>query len=162
MSSDELFLEELLAAIRVVKLEAIIVGNTACILQGAPVLTQDVDLLVRDTKANLRKIDQLAEQLGASKPTNISDLTSGKRILGAAVPVDVLLGKMGGGLRFESVRSRSVQISTGLETATVASLADVIRSKRAAGRRKDLAVLPLLEDTLKVAAALKASPSKRR
>ncbi len=162
MSSDELFLEELLAALREVKLEAIIIGNTACILQGAPVLTQDVDLLVRNTPANLRKLERLAERLGAARPTELSELTFAKRILGAAVPIDVLLGKMAGGLRFETVRSRSVRISTGREVATVAALADVIRSKRAAGRRKDLAVLPLLEDTLKVTTALGAKPRVRR
>ena len=38
----------------------------------------------------------------------------------------------------------------GKQTLTVASLEDVIRSKEAAGRKKDLAALPILRDTLAV------------
>jgi hypothetical protein len=38
----------------------------------------------------------------------------------------------------------------GDERLLVADLADVIRSKRAAGRPKDRAVLPILRDTLAV------------
>jgi hypothetical protein len=40
-------------------------------------------------------------------------------------------------------------------TLLVASLEDVIKSKEAAGRKKDLAVLPILRDTLAVKQALK-------
>jgi hypothetical protein len=43
----------------------------------------------------------------------------------------------------------------GKHVLTVAALEDVIRSKEAAGRKKDLAVLPILRDTLKVKNALK-------
>jgi len=48
-SSDDSFLRDLVRALEVTGLEAIIVGSTAAVLQGAPVMTQDVDLLVRDT-----------------------------------------------------------------------------------------------------------------
>jgi hypothetical protein len=43
------FLAALAKALRDAKLEAIVVENTASILNGAPVITEDVDLLVRDT-----------------------------------------------------------------------------------------------------------------
>jgi hypothetical protein len=38
-------------------------------------------------------------------------------------------------------------------TAKVASLPDIIASKKAAGRERDLAVLPVLEKTLKATAS---------
>lgn len=152
--SDERFLDQLVAALAEVGLEAIIVGNTASILHGAPVLTQDVDLLVRDTARNRAKLKRLATALGGTGPHPISELTSTVRILGAAVPIDVLFNQLSGGLRFESVRSRSAGISTGSQVATVASLEDVIRSKEAANRPKDLAALPMLRDTLRVKQAL--------
>lgn len=65
------------------------------------------------------------------------------------VPIDILYDQMAGGLKFASVRSRSHPEIVGAEVLTVASLADVIRSKTAAGRPKDRAVLPVLRDTLR-------------
>lgn len=153
-SVDEIFLEELVGVLRDIHLEAIIVGNAASILHNAPVLTQDVDLLVRDTKMNRDKLKKLADAIGGYGPTDISNSTSTQRILGGSVPVDILYNKMGGNLRFESVRSRSVKIHIGIRIATVASLEDVIKSKIAANRPKDRAVLPILRDTLRVNRAL--------
>jgi hypothetical protein len=48
-----------------------------------------------------------------------------------------------------SVRSRATVVDFGGEKLWVADLYDIIRSKRAAGRPKDLAVLHELETTLK-------------
>jgi hypothetical protein len=45
-------------ALRVAKLEAVVIGNAASMLNGAPVTTQDIDLLIRNTK------------LGASSPAS--------------------------------------------------------------------------------------------
>jgi hypothetical protein len=41
------------------------------------------------------------------------------------------------------LRSRSISVRVGSETVRVASLEDILKSKRAAGRPKDLAVLPI-------------------
>jgi predicted nucleotidyltransferase len=59
---------------------------------------------------------------------------------------------------FEGLRSRAVQCVIGTITVKVASLADIIASKKAAGRDRDLAVLPLLEQTLRAT----RSPPRRR
>ncbi len=150
MSFDEEFLDLLLASLRQVRLEAVLIGNVAASLQGAPVLTQDTDLLVRDTPLNRKKISALAKALGGCAPELVSELSTTHRIIGARVPVDILFDQMSGGLDFESVRSRSVKAKVGRETATVAALEDIIRSKEAAGRPKDLAQLPILRDTLRV------------
>lgn len=150
MSFDEDFLSQLVTALAQARLEAIIIGNVAGILQGAPVLTQDVDLLVRDTPLNRKKLRAFAQALGGSGPDTISGLTRVQRILGTAVPIDILFDDMGQNLGFEAVRSRSVKVPFGRRSATVASLEDVIRSKEAAGRPKDLAQLPILRDTLAV------------
>ena len=55
-----------------------------------------------------------------------------------------------------SIRSRCVEMPVGEHKALVASLEDVIRSKEAAGRPKDLAQLPILRDTLRVRRALES------
>jgi hypothetical protein len=157
MSPDESFLVDLLRALEASGLEAIIVGNTAAALQGAPVMTQDVDLLVRDTPNNATKIERFCAALGAAAPAPVGELTRAKTILGAALPVDLLFDELPGQLTFQTIRSRSQQIAVGPAIATVASLDDVIRSKEAADRPKDRAVLPILRDTLRVKQALATS-----
>jgi hypothetical protein len=52
---------------------------------------------------------------------------------------------------FESLRSRALPIPVSGVIMLVASLADILRSKRAAGRPKDRAVLDVLEATLEEA-----------
>lgn len=64
MSSDESFLERLALALTAVKLDAVIVGMAAAAVQGAPVMTEDVDLLVRDTDRNRKKVRELCAELG--------------------------------------------------------------------------------------------------
>jgi len=149
-SSDELFLAKLAVALQKTKLEAIVVGNMASILNDAPVLTQDVDLLVRDTKLNRKKLKQLAEELGGVGPERLSGLTATEHIYGADLPIDILYEKISGGLKFASIKARAHTHIVGKkgEMLLVASLADIIRSKTAANRAKDRAVLPILRDTL--------------
>jgi hypothetical protein len=149
-SKDEQFLGQLAAALHLVGLDAIVVGNTGSILNGAPVLTNDVDLLVRDTSGNRRKLQRLARELGGAGPVAVADTTSTERIY-AAVPVDILFDRIAGGLPFASVKSRaSLEPVGGPHLLLVAALADIIKSKEAAGRKKDQAVLPILRDTLAV------------
>jgi hypothetical protein len=154
MSLDETFLEKLLESLDQVGLEALIVGSTAAVLQGAPLMTQDIDLLVRDTPLVRQKLEKLGEVLKAARPASVSELSSALTILGAEIPVDILFDALPGGLRFASLKSRAVKIPIGARTATAAALADVIASKEAAARPKDLAQLPILRDTLKILAAL--------
>ncbi len=154
VSSDEAFVLAVLAACKKVRLEAIVVGSVAGILQGSPVTTQDLDLLVRDTPANRKKIDALGVVLGA-RPRTITELSPVLRIDLPAATVDLLFDRLPGGLSFEALRARGRRIRLGRETAVVASLEDLIASKEASGRPKDLAQLPVLRDTLRVSRAAK-------
>ena len=65
MSFDEGFLAELIEAIAESGLQVILVGNAGAILHGVPVLTQDVDLMVRDHTELDRKLDLFARNLGS-------------------------------------------------------------------------------------------------
>jgi hypothetical protein len=71
------------------------------------------------------------------------------RVSSGEIQVDLLPRLYGVRSSFESLRSRSISVRVGSEKVRVASLEDVLKSKRAAGRPKDLAVLPILEDTLR-------------
>jgi len=126
------------------------VDATAAVLQGVPILSQDVDFLVRDTPRNRQKIAALARSLGAAGPVPISELSNAVRLLRLPVQVDFLFDEIAGGFRFATLRSRALTVEIAGQRAKVARLADIIRSKEAAGRAKDLAQLPLMRDTLRV------------
>ncbi|MDB4913049.1 MAG: hypothetical protein JWM95_693 [Gemmatimonadetes bacterium] len=75
-------------------------------------------------------------------------------MIGGDIPVDVLFDRLPGSRSFEDVRTRSVTVALGDADAVVASLEDIIASKEAAGRPKDLAHLQILRDTLRIRAVL--------
>jgi hypothetical protein len=154
VSSDEAFVLLVLAAVRKVRLEAIVVGSVAGVLQGSPVTTQDLDLLVRDTPANRKKIAALGAALGC-RPRPISELSSALRLDLPAATVDLLFDRLPGNLSFQALRARSLAMPLGEGTALVARLEDVIASKVASGRPKDRAQLPVLRETLRVGKAIK-------
>jgi hypothetical protein len=60
-------------ALRAARLEAIVIGNSASMLNGAPVTTQDIDLLIRDTRPNRRKLARFAKEIGGSAPVRVSE-----------------------------------------------------------------------------------------
>jgi nucleotidyltransferase DUF2204 len=149
-------LVSLARALRRAKLEAVIIGNVASMLNGAPVTTQDIDLLIRDTRLNRRKLARFAEEIGGGAPLPVSELSNVVSIEGdLAVPVEVHFDRISGDLTFARVRARAEVVLVEDEKLKVASLADVIRSKQAADRPKDRAVLPILRDTLAVKTKLK-------
>src|SRR3954467_6591545 len=47
------------------RLEAVMIGNAAAALHGAPVTTLDIDFMFRKTPANLKKLKGMAQSLGA-------------------------------------------------------------------------------------------------
>src|SRR5262245_64049227 len=125
MSPDETFLERLLGALEEAGLEAIVVGTAGAALQGVPVMTLDVDLLLRDAPKNREKVARLCAALGGAKPVEASPLSSAVTLVGPAISVDLLFDTIPPGLSFEALRSRSVRVPVGRRVAVVASLADI-------------------------------------
>jgi hypothetical protein len=130
-------------------LEAVMIGNAAAALHGAPVTTLDFDFLFRKTPANLRKLKAVANSLGAMllRPYYpASDLFRMERDEDS-LHVD-FMSRIDGVRSFEALPSRASRIDFGGHVLVVADLADIIRSKRAAGRPRDRAVLEILERAL--------------
>jgi predicted nucleotidyltransferase len=145
----EPLLNKVARALAAHRLEAVMVGNAAAALHGAPVTTLDIDFMFRKTALNLKKLKAVAASLGASilKPYYpVSDLY---RVVkdDEGLQLD-FLGKIDGIRSFESLRSRASVVDFAGHELKVASLADIIKSKRAAGRARDLAVLEILQKTL--------------
>ncbi len=137
------------AALEECGLEAILVGNAAAALQGAPVTTLDFDFMFRKSPTNLRKLKSLARRLSGTILTPYYPASSLYRLTldESAVQLD-FMPSLHGVRSFEALRSRAVRVTFGGHSLWVADLRDIIRSKRALGRPKDLAVLEILEKTL--------------
>jgi hypothetical protein len=123
----EPLLSKVAKVLAVHRLEAVMVGNAAAALQGAPVTTLDIDFMFRKTPQNLKKLKAVTKSVGAE--------------------ID-FMARLHGIRSFERLRSRATLVSFGGHTLLIATLADIIKSKRAAGRPRDKAVLDILEKTL--------------
>lgn len=130
-------------------LAAVMIGNSAAALHGAPVTTIDIDFLFRKTPANLRKLKAIAESLGGVLLRPYYPASDLYRLMrdDDSLQLD-FMGSIHGVRSFESIRSRAIQIEFDGYPLLVADLADIIKSKRAAGRARDRAVLEVLEKTL--------------
>jgi hypothetical protein len=130
------------------RLEAVMIGNSAAALHGAPVTTLDIDFMFRKTPANLTKLKKVARSLDASilKPYYpVSDLY---RVVNDDNGMQLdFMAKLHGIRSFEGLKTRATRVDFGDNSLLVACLADIIKSKRAVGRNKDLAVLDILEQT---------------
>ena len=142
-------LESIARAFGEARFEAVLIGNAAAALEGAPVTTDDFDFMFSPTRANMAKLKLVARSLGATLAQPEYPISKFYRMTnsGAGLQVD-MMGVVDGVKSFESLRSRSGEVSFGSSSLKIANLKDVIRSKRQAGREKDLAVLPILERTL--------------
>src|ERR1700722_5763835 len=130
-------------------LEAVMIGNAAAALHGAPVTTLDFDFLFRKTPGNLRKLKAIAKSLGAIvlRPYYpASDLFRLERDQDS-LHVD-FMSRIDGVRSLEALHSRAVRIDFGGHVIIVADLADIIKSKKAADRPRDRAVLEILEKAL--------------
>jgi hypothetical protein len=129
-------------------LEAVLIGNAAAALQGAPVTTLDFDFMFRKTPTNLKKLKELTRKLGGQILKPYYPLSGLYRLTidEAGMQLDFMTSVHG--IRsFASLRSRASQVSFGRHYLWVADLKDIIRSKRALGRPKDLAAIDILERT---------------
>ncbi|MBI4378142.1 MAG: hypothetical protein HY578_03480 [Nitrospinae bacterium] len=154
MSHDDIVLEKIVSTLKKVRLEAIIIGNVASVLQGVPVMTQDIDLFIRDTELNRRKIRLFAEALGLAlykRDEAISEVITAED---EEKIVDFIF-RLSSEQSFESVRSRAKKMKIGKYYCLVADLEDILNSKKITNRPKDRAVIKLIEDTLKVRNYLK-------
>ena len=143
------FLVEIGRLLRRLNLEAVLIGNAAAALQGAPVTTVDFDFLFRKTPRNLGKLKALARALRATVLRPYYPASDLYRIVREDDGFQLdFMGTIHGIRSFEGVRARAAVVEIDGVPIVVASLADIIRSKRAAGRSRDLAVLEILEHAL--------------
>ena len=143
-------LNSVVAALADVRLEAILIGNAAAAIHGAPVTTVDFDFMFRATPVNLAKLKRFARRLEAVILRPYYPASSLYRVMNDERGLQVdFMPAIHGVKSFNSLRSRAEKIELGGRPLWVAHLADIIASKRAAARPRDKAVLDILEKTLR-------------
>lgn len=143
-------MDSVVRALAEARLEAILIGNAAAALQGAPVTTIDFDFMFRSTPVNLAKLKRFADRMEAVVLRPYYPVSALFRVMNDQRGLQVdFMPAIHGVKSFNSLRSRAERIRLGGHDLWVANLADIIASKRAAGRPQDKAILGLLEKTLR-------------
>jgi hypothetical protein len=121
-----------------------IVGLSAAALQGAPVVTQDIDLWFKTLnhagiKKALKKVDgAYVPPLGLNPPAFAGD----------CVNMFDIVQTMDGLKDFDRELADTIEVPLDRCTVRVLPLERIIKSKTAANREKDRRVLRVLKDTL--------------
>jgi predicted nucleotidyltransferase len=138
-----------LAALSELGIRYLIVGLSAAVLQGADTVTADIDLWFED-RADARIHEAARRAGGVWVPGSFGMMppTLGGDALGDRFDVVLTLDGLDD-FASESARAKSIEVDGVL--VRVLPLDRIIHTKRAAGRRKDVAVLPALEAALAAA-----------
>ncbi len=127
------------------KIRFLVVGLSAAALQGAPVVTEDVDLWFENLGDP--KLLPALVKIGAAY---IPPFGYNPPMLGGpgSEPFDIALW-MNGLDDFATEWKRAVEIKVGRLKLKVLPLARILASKKAANRPKDQRVIPVLQNTLR-------------
>jgi predicted nucleotidyltransferase len=139
------------------QVEFIIVGGVAAALQGAPVLTQDIDILYRIEDRNSERLERALSRLHAvarGDPRNLPFqkshlMTTGHKLATTDAGAIDVLGSINDTLLYDDLIGSSDELEVTGQREKVLSLRRLVELKRALGRPKDLAMLPVLEATLR-------------
>ena len=121
-----------------------VVGLSAATMQGAPVVTQDVDLWFEKLGEN--KISDALREIGAAyvPPSNINP----PMLAGAGTELFDIVLRMDGLGSFADEIKNCIEIPLGQQKLKVLSLERILASKIAANRPKDKLTIPVLRDAL--------------
>lgn len=148
------------------RIDFIVVGGVAALLEGAPILTLDLDVLIDRAPQNLDRVMAALREIKAHYRDPAGRWIEPDLEKLAALRMHLLLTDLGAldllttitnGLTYADLLHRIVGFQLGEERIQVLALDAVIEAKEFADRPKDHAVLPVLRQTL---AAKKRSEKK--
>ena len=128
------------------ELEYMVIGGIASILYGVPRTTFDLDILIRPTGENAKRLlDALLKAgLGTATLTDVDGILSHDiSVFKDRVRIDVQTSTPG--IAFEEAWKRRVTMNYQGQDFLILSKADLIASKKAAGKPVDLEDVRLLE-----------------
>ena len=142
-----------------------VVGGVAAQLEGAPILTLDLDVLCNKTPENLGRLLAALREIKAHyrdpagrhiEPDAAKLEAFRMHLLRTELGALDVLTTIGAGLTYQDLADRTLSYELGDLEVRVLELAAVIESKEQANRDKDRAVLPVLRQTL----AMKMRPKR--
>jgi predicted nucleotidyltransferase len=133
----------------------IIVGGVAAVIHGSSRLTQDLDVVYQRNRQNMvhlvQALEEQAPYLRGAPPGLPFQWSKATLRMGlnftletSLGPLD-LLGEITGGGRYEDLLNHTIQVEIFGVQCRCLGLAALIRTKRAAGRPKDLEAIAELE-----------------
>lgn len=138
-------IENLLRLLKERDVQFVIIGATAFPIYGYTRATVDVDLFIKNTRENAASALEALRAFGYDvSDLTIDDLVS-KKILIREYLVETDLHPFAAGVDFDEVWHNKVEDELGDTKVYFASLDDLIKMKKAAGRPKDLEDLRVLE-----------------
>jgi hypothetical protein len=154
------FFEEVIGRLTQCQVEFVVVGGVSAVLQGVPIVTQDIDLCYRRTPENIARIAAALSPLQPKPrgfPADLPFIFDARTIqLGSNFTLVIgneeldLLGEMSAIGGYEQIVGDVQEMIVAGFQIKVLSLAQLIATKEAAGRVKDHAVLPVIKATLKL------------
>lgn len=148
MAEPPLFTEKearLLSALLRNKVDFMVVALSAAMLQGAPVVTQNVDLWFKDLGDE--RLKTALKEVGVSYVPPFELM--GPMLAGAGAELFDIVIRMDGLGTFVEECPNAVHIDLQGEKIPVLSLERIIKSKEATNRPKDQIVMSVLRDTLR-------------
>lgn len=156
MTTPEFRPQEILAVLDRRGVRYVLVGGLAAVLHGSAHVTTDVDIVPEEGRENLARLSMALQELNArirvsGEPNGVPFDHSAKSLARVSVwnlvtdQGDLDIASVPAGTQGYRDLDRDAEVMTvrGIPVP-VASLADVIRSKEAAGRERDRLVLPML------------------
>lgn len=131
--------KDILSCLKEEEVEFIVVGAFALAAHGLPRATGDIDIWIRNSKANAEKVIRSLVKFGAPvSALTIEDLTSSDMIIQIGVEpcrIDLITGV--DGLEFDEAWKNRLHISVDNIGFYILSMQDLLKNKVAAGREKD-------------------------
>lgn len=136
----------------------IVVGALSAVLQGAPIMTMDLDIVHDRSPANVERLAEALDQLEARfrghpdqklRPETSHLESEGHQLLTTRYgPLDVL-GTIEGGRGYDALIEQTTRFSTDELSVSVLRLETYVELKEQSDRETDRARLPTLRRTLK-------------
>ena len=127
------------------KMRYLFIGKGAAILYGYPGTTQDIDIFPEKTVANCKNLLDALRELGFEMDQQLEEaILAGKdfiQIRGGPIPLDIVFAPDG----IESFDKAEICRTLIDGKFPCASMDDIIESKKAAMRQRDIEELPRLE-----------------
>ena len=139
--------DEFIASLTAHGVEFVVVGAYALAFHGAPRFTGDLDILVRPSLENARRVLEALDAFGFPVPDLSPEaIADRRRMLQMGVPpVQIHLMSAISGVEWDEVWSDRVEGVLGRNNVCFLGRETFLRNKRAAGRLKDLADIDALE-----------------